>query len=136
MGTKYEAEHVALTCLLNRFFPSSRTLRPSSAMPCTSSSVSVGSPIMKYIFIADQPSSKATVHEFITSCSVMFLLITSRIRCVPASGAMVKPVLRTLAISRASDSVTPDARRLETEKLTLRRSSSAPSIFTSGSRHV
>src|SRR5262249_59458634 len=89
---------------------------------------------MKYIFIADQPSENATEQEVITSSSVMFLLMTSRILCVPASGAIVNPVLRTRAISRARDSETPDARNEETEKLTFLRSSSEPRIFTSGSR--
>ena len=37
------------------FFPSSTQLRPSSAMPRVSSSVSVGRPVRKYSFMRRQP---------------------------------------------------------------------------------
>ena len=53
---------------------------------------------MKYSLITCQPRSKASSTVVMMSCSLMFLLITSRSRWVPASAAMVTPVLRTRLI--------------------------------------
>ena len=64
-------------------------------MPMTSSSVSVGRPSMKYSFTALQPPSKAVRQDCNRSSSFTFLLMVSRIRWVPASGAKVMLVLRT-----------------------------------------
>ena len=64
-------------------------------MPMTSSSVSVGSPIMKYSFMRLNPRENTFSAERVMSSSVTFLLITSRMRCVPASGAKVSPEART-----------------------------------------
>ena len=41
------------------------------------------------------------------SASVMFLFTTSRMRCVPASGAKVSPVAFTLAISSSKSPDSP-----------------------------
>ena len=69
------------------------------------------------------------------SSSLTFLLITSRMRCVPASGAKVRPLMPTLLISSSSESLSPYARRLATPSLTLRRLSSGTSSLISGSMH-
>ena len=58
----------------------------------TSSSVSPGSPIMKYSLICLQPLSHAVLTPRRSSWLVRPLLMTSRIRCVPASGANVRPL--------------------------------------------
>ena len=50
---------------------------------------------MKYSFTPVQPDSKASEQALSRSSSVTFLLITSRMRWVPASGAKVRPALRT-----------------------------------------
>ena len=62
----------------------------SSAMPRISSSVSVGRPSMKYSFTRLQPPSKAMAAPFRMTSSVSPLLITSRSRWLPASGAKVR----------------------------------------------
>ncbi len=79
-------------------------------MPSTSSSVSVGRPIMKYSLRRDQPEAKAASAAPKISSSVSCLRITSRSRCVPASGAKVRPVLRTSWILFASDTEKASAR--------------------------
>ena len=60
-------------------------------MPLMSSSVSVGRPIMKYSLQRRQPAPNAASTAPNRSSSVTCLLMTSRKRCVPASGANVKP---------------------------------------------
>lgn len=50
---------------------------------------------MKYSFTLFQPPEKAVAQVERISSSVTFLLIASRRRCVPASGANVRPLLRT-----------------------------------------
>ena len=55
----------------------------------------------------DQPRENTFSAEAAMSSSVMFLLMTSRMRCVPASGAKVRPVARTLDISSSSSSLRP-----------------------------
>ena len=70
----------------------------NSTIPSRSSWVSVGRPIMKYSFKTRHPQEKTVRAVSMISSSVIFLLITSRRRWVPASGAMVKPVLRTRRI--------------------------------------
>ena len=54
---------------------------------------------MKYSFTVLQPHSKASVTERIKSSSVTPLLITSRRRWVPASGARVRPDFFTCWVS-------------------------------------
>ena len=73
----------------------SSTFPASSAIPFTSSIVSVGSPIIKYSFTLVQPPANSIAVDFMIFSSVIFLFITSRSLCVPASGAKVIPVLRT-----------------------------------------
>lgn len=46
---------------------------------------------MKYSFTAVQPAPKASLTVRRISSSVRFLLMASRSRCVPASGAKVRP---------------------------------------------
>ena len=50
---------------------------------------------MKYNLTVFHPDLKAFVHAANKSSSLTPLLITSRMRCVPASGAKVRPLLRT-----------------------------------------
>jgi hypothetical protein len=71
------------------------------------------------------------------SCSsVTFLLTTSRMRCVPASGAKVRPVARTLWISSSSSSPRPYARSDETESAHLLGGERLGiTFFTSGAMH-
>ena len=69
-------------------------------IPSRSSSVSVGMPIMKYSFSTLQPLEKMTAAASRRSCSASGLLMTHRRRSVPASGARVKPLLRTPATAR------------------------------------
>ena len=92
----------------------SSTLYAKSAIPAKSSSVSVGSPIIKYNLTVFQPDLKAFVHAANKSSSLTPLLITSRIRCVPASGAKVRPLLRTcctfFAISMEKLSIRKDGK--------------------------
>ena len=76
-------------------------------MPSTSSSVSVGSPIMKYSFMRENPRPNTRCADSRMSSSVTFFATTSRMRCVPASGANVSPPARTLAISPSRSSLRP-----------------------------
>ena len=55
-----------------------------------SSTVSVGRPSIKYSFTRFQPASKACLAPFRITSSVRPLLITSRRRWEPASGAKVR----------------------------------------------
>ena len=64
------------------------------------------------------PPAKATAQDFIISFSVMFLLITSRRRCVPASGAKVSPPVRTLETFCISSSEKLSIRSEGSERLT------------------
>ena len=58
---------------------------------------------MKYSLTPHQPAVNASVTARSRSSSVTFLLMTSRMRCVPASGAKVSPPFRTVCIfSRSS----------------------------------
>ncbi len=66
------------------------------------------------------------------SSSVTFLAITSRIRCVPASGANVSPPARTDAISPSRSSLRPYARSDDTDSETRSGASRAIAAFTSG----
>ena len=59
-----------------------------------SSSVSVGSPTMKYSLTCLHPYSRSFWTCSMISSSVMPLLMTSRRRWLPASGASVMPVRR------------------------------------------
>ncbi len=70
-------------------------------MPSKSSSVSVGRPIIKYSLILLQPLPKAMRATLSRLASSTPLLITSRRRWVPASGAKVKPVFFPFCISLA-----------------------------------
>ncbi len=56
---------------------------------------------MKYSLIWSHPDSNASVAAAIRSSSVTPLLMMSRMRCVPASGANVSPVRRDFSTSRA-----------------------------------
>ena len=72
-----------------------------------SSDVSVGRPIMKYSFTVVQPPEKALSAVERISSSVRFLLITSRSRWVPSSGAKVRPLRRSTLSRPASSSEKP-----------------------------
>ena len=94
-GTNTATETDTLTPLLG---PLPTTLRPISStrsavslIATMSSSVSVGRPIMKYSFIRRQPLRNAFSAAVSMSFSVTFLLMTSRRRWLPASGANVRP---------------------------------------------
>ena len=78
-------------------------------MPLMSSSVSVGRPIMKYSLQRRHPAANAASMAPNRSSSVTFLLMTSRRRCVPASGANVSPPFFCPATSPAMS--TPNASR-------------------------
>ncbi len=69
------------------------------------------------------------------SSSVTFLVITSRMRCVPASGANVSPPARMVAISPSRSSFSPYARSDETDSDTFSSRSFAIAAFTSGVTH-
>ena len=64
--------------------------------------------------------------------SVTFLLTTSRMRCVPASGANVRPLIRVSASSSSRSSLRPYARSDATDIDTPRLRSSPASCLTSG----
>ena len=91
---------------------SSTQRRASSTMPRVSSSVSVGSPTRKYSFTRFQPWLKAEPTAAWRSSSVMSLLMTWRMRHVPASGANVRPVRRAFWIWAATSTVKASTRRL------------------------
>ena len=55
----------------------------------------------------EQPRPNTRSADSMMSSSVTFLLTTSRMRCVPASGANVSPLARTLAISSSRSSLRP-----------------------------
>ena len=67
---------------------------------------------MKYSFTLFHPPSKASRTLSSRSCSVTPLLITSRIRCVPASGAKVRLVFLTCWVSSRLSFSTLSIRRL------------------------
>ena len=81
-------------------------------MPRMSSSVSVGRPVRKYSLTRRHPWEKADSTAPYRSSSRISLLITWRIRQVPASGANVSPVRRTFWISLAMPTVKASTRRL------------------------
>ena len=81
-------------------------------MPLMSSSVSVGRPIMKYSLQRRHPALNAASNAPNRSSSVTFLLMTSRRRCVPASGATVRPPFFWPATSSAM-STPHESRRCE-----------------------
>jgi hypothetical protein len=83
----------------------------------------------------DQPRENTRSAVCRSCSSVTFLLMTSRIRCVPASGAKVTPVARTRAMSSSTFSSSPYARRLETPSDTRLGASSSATFFTSGAMH-
>ena len=102
LGTKKEVDTVIRTPRRGSGVVSRQawyTFSARSAMPSTSSSVSVGRPSMKYSFTDDQPPEKAVRQDWRMSSSVTFLLMASRRRWVPASGAKVRPDL--LAVLKA-----------------------------------
>ena len=76
---------------------------------------------MKYSFTVLQPLSKASVTARIRSSSVTPLLITSRMRWVPASGARVRPDLRTFWAS-SRDCFTKLSIRMEGRETLILRS--------------
>ena len=78
-----------------------------STMPRTSSSSSVGRPIMKYSFMRWKPRPNTRSAELVMSSSVTFLVITSRMRWVPASGAKVSPWAFMVAMSASRSSFRP-----------------------------
>ena len=71
--------------------PARMTFFAISAICSTSSSVSVGSPHMKYSFTCRQPAAYAALTVRIKSSSDTILLMTLRIRSLPPSGANVRP---------------------------------------------
>ena len=88
----------------------STTFFAKSAMPSKSSVVSVGSPIMKYSLTLLHPPWKASETLLIRSSSVTPLLMTSRRRCVPASGANVRLVFFSFCVA-SSESFSTLSRR-------------------------
>ena len=103
-------------------------------MPATSASVSVGRPIMKYSFTFVQPLLKAIETVRLSSSSCTFLLMTSRRRCVPASGAKVRPLLRTEAILSVSSVEKLSTRSDGSETLTRSSSVQVCSVSSSSNR--
>ena len=71
----------------------------------------MGKPIIKYSFTLLQPPWKASVTFSTRSCSVTPLLITSRRRCVPASGAKVRLDFFTCWVSSRESLSTLSMRR-------------------------
>ena len=88
-------------------------------MPATSSIVSVGRPIIKYNLIVVQPPSNAVCTVFISSSSVTFLLMTSRNLWVPASGANVRPLRRTVFSLSINSLEKPSTRKEGSDTLTF-----------------
>ena len=88
-------------------------------MPSVSSSVSVGRPVRKYSFIRRQPCEYADSTAPNRSSSEINLLITWRMRHVPASGANVSPVRLARWICAAMPTVNASTRRLGKLTLTL-----------------
>ena len=66
-----------------------------------------------------QPSVKATFTVWSSCSSVTFLLMTSRIRWEPASGAKVRPLFRTELMRSISSGEKLSTRRLGRERLTF-----------------
>jgi hypothetical protein len=93
--------------------PVSMTLAASSAIPSTSSSVSVGRPHMKYSFTCRQPAAYAAATVSIRSCSLTCLLITRRSRSEPPSGANVSPDRRPLRDSSLARSMLNASTRVD-----------------------
>ncbi len=62
---------------------------------------------MKYSFMRCQPRENTRSAVVSMCASEMFLLTTSRMRWVPASGAKVSPVAFTLEISSSRSSARP-----------------------------
>ena len=75
---------------------------------------------MKYSFTALYPPAKAVRQEASRSSWVTFLLMTSRSRWVPASGAKVRPLLRPLARRSIRLMEKLSARRLGRDRFTCR----------------
>ncbi len=111
LGTNPPTEAVTLADLLWAR-PMAAHRRASSAMPRVSSSLSVGNPVRKYSLTRRHPWENADSTAPYRSSSVMSLLITRRMRHVPASGAKVRPVRRTFWISLATATVKASTRRL------------------------
>ena len=101
---------------------------PSAGIAFTSSIVSVGKPIIKYSFTLVHPPEKAVLQVFNSSSSFTFLLIASLNLCEPASGAKVKPLLRTVLIFDIISSVKPSTLNDGKEILTC---SSTDHLFNS-----
>ena len=62
---------------------------------------------MKYSFIRWKPRPNTRWADSVMSSSVTFLVITSRMRCVPASGAKVRPCAFMVAMSASRSSLRP-----------------------------
>ena len=110
LGTN--GEMAAVTC--RRGIPrpaASRALRHRSTMASISSCVSPGRPIMKYSFTCCQPCSNSLRTCSISPSSVTPLLMMSRRRWLPASGARVAPVRRMPARRRMMSSSMEPTRR-------------------------
>ena len=91
----------------------------SSAMASTSSSRSKGKPTMKYILMTFHPAWKVARTAVKRSFSSLPLLMTRRMRALPASGAMVKPLLRTRLTCSASSAVNVSVRKLGNDAPTI-----------------
>jgi len=88
----------------------SRVLRLRSKMASRSSRVSPGRPIMKYSLTCRQPCCTSFCACRSSSSSVTPLLMASRRRWLPASGARVAPVRRMPAIRAMMESSTEPTR--------------------------
>ena len=110
------------------------TFSANLAIPTISSSVSVGSPIMKYSLTCFQPCLKAASTAPMRFSSVTPLLITSRSLWVPASGAKVRPLFLTCCILCAKSMEKLSMRKDGREKLTFSSLKSANRSSTSSPR--
>ena len=90
---------------------------------------------MKYSFMRWCPRENTRWADSRMSASETFLLTTSRMRWVPASGEKVRPDMPKLAISPKRSSPSPYARKDETDNDTLRSRSLPVAAFTKGDTH-
>ncbi len=120
--------------------PASSVRMHRSAMASTSSSRSVGRPIMKYVFTCVQPRRNASAAMPSSSSSGMNLLMTARRRGVAASGAKVSPLRRTpdtmSAISTANESSRNDGNATDTFSLCARSAACFTSVRGREKSHV
>ena len=89
---------------------------------------------MKYSLTFFQPLAKAALTACSRSSSVTPLLITSRIRWLPASGANVRPLFRTACTFLATSTLNASMRKLGKDTLTFLSLKSAIIVSKNGPR--